>query len=343
MNSAAQMHHRAVQTNHRGQSGALVISLDFELHWGVRDCVPLDKAERKRLLIARAMVPKILALFSEYSIRATWATVGALFADSGEQFNAFAPRTRPAYAASTLNPYIEKLGRSEQDDPFHFAPSLIREIASTSGQEIASHSFSHYYCMEKGQDGEAFEADLVSAVSIARHCGYRLESFVFPRNQANRAYFSVAARHGIRVIRAVGEAGPYAAMDFNGQKRWKHRGARLLDTFTNVYGAQTVPWPVHESPAILKPSRYLQPCRSWLRPLDSLKIDRIVSQMKAAAEEGTVFHLWWHPEDFATGGDANLSVLRQVLCAFCELRDRKRMRSLNMADTIRVKARSKQN
>src|SRR5215472_13914167 len=75
--------------------GALVISLDFELHWGVRDSASLDENERARLLSARRIVPRMLDLFEEFSIHATWATVGLLFAHSRTEVEAFKPTRRP--------------------------------------------------------------------------------------------------------------------------------------------------------------------------------------------------------------------------------------------------------
>src|SRR5438445_6304032 len=105
----------------RGHTGALVISLDFELHWGVRDHAPLDEAERARLLAARAGIPRILDLFDEFSVHATWAVVGLLFARSKEEAEAFRPEEQPNYRDARLGPYQEQLGTDECDDPFQFA------------------------------------------------------------------------------------------------------------------------------------------------------------------------------------------------------------------------------
>src|SRR5215472_16117200 len=87
----------------RKRPGALVISLDFELHWGVRDSSPLDGNERARLLSARRMVPRMLDLFEEFSIHATWATVGLMFAHSRTEVEAFRPTRRPKYRDSQLD------------------------------------------------------------------------------------------------------------------------------------------------------------------------------------------------------------------------------------------------
>ncbi len=49
------------------QAGAFVISLDFELHWGVHDVFALE-AYRNNLLGARTVIPKLLRLFEERQV-----------------------------------------------------------------------------------------------------------------------------------------------------------------------------------------------------------------------------------------------------------------------------------
>jgi hypothetical protein len=61
-------------------SGILVISLDFELYWGVRDVFALEEYA-SNLLGVRKVVPAVLQLFDQYGIHATWATVGFLFSE----------------------------------------------------------------------------------------------------------------------------------------------------------------------------------------------------------------------------------------------------------------------
>lgn len=56
-------------------SGQFVISLDFELLWGVRDHSN-KQAYGQNVLGARDAVPRMLELFEGHGIRATWATGG---------------------------------------------------------------------------------------------------------------------------------------------------------------------------------------------------------------------------------------------------------------------------
>jgi len=157
---------------------------------------------------------------------------------------------------------------------------------------------------------------------------------VFARNQVNPPYLPLLAQHGVSIYRGVGGSGPYKAVDFVEHRRLRHRAARLLDTLIDVYGPQAVDWPGEVEPACLEPSRYLQRCRTFLAPFRPLAVRRIIGQMQSAARQRRIFHLWWHPEDFTTGGDANLSVLRQVLEAFHELRLRNLMTSLSMGESV---------
>lgn len=131
--------------------GALVISLDFELHWGVRDHMKADGPYSRNLFGARSAVPRMLSLFREFDVAATWATVGFLFARNRDELMDFSPSERPRYHNVQLDPFHESIGRNEAEDPLHFAPSLLETIRATDRQEIASHTFSHYYCLEPGQ------------------------------------------------------------------------------------------------------------------------------------------------------------------------------------------------
>jgi peptidoglycan/xylan/chitin deacetylase (PgdA/CDA1 family) len=316
----------------RKRPGALVISLDFELHWGVRDSASLDGNERARLLSARRMVPRMLDLFEEFSIHATWATVGLLFAHSRTEVEALKPTRRPTYRDTRLDPYQETLGAGETDDPFHFAPSLIAEIASRPGQEIACHSFSHYYAMEPGQAGEEFEADLRSAVAIAAHSGHSLRSYVFPRNEVNPEYLSILKRSGILAYRGTEPAKIKQARSFDEQRRPHRRLGRLLDTYLDLCGNQTCPWPRDERLVSVAASRYLRPYSPVLQSFEAWRHARIERAMKYAAEQGEVFHLWWHPEDFSYHCDENLRFLRSVLSTFDSYRVHYGMVSAGMAE-----------
>jgi peptidoglycan/xylan/chitin deacetylase (PgdA/CDA1 family) len=316
--------------------GAFVISLDFELYWGVRDHRRLDPPERKRLLAARSVVPKILAAFRDHEIRATWATVGLLFARSREEAYSCRPEHVPSYRQAELDPYVERMGRDESEDPFRFAPSLIRVIEQEAGQEIGSHSYSHYYSLEEGQSEKEFKADIAGAIRIAENSGYQLRSYVFPRNQVSRHYLPILRQAGFHAYRGTEPAASKTPVTYREQRRPWLRVLRLADTYWDLNGPQTVAFPKDRHLARLGASRYLRPFSPALSSLESMRLHRIATAMKSAAREGRIFHLWWHPEDFAGHPDRNIDFLHRVLNMFDKCRNEDGMASLSMGDVGRM-------
>lgn len=306
-------------------TGALVVSLDFELHWGVRDHEPVDGPYRANLLGARTAIPRLLDLFEEYGVSATWAVVGFLFAGSRADLERHRPRVLPRYADRALDPYDEAVGEGEADDPLHYAPSLVAAIRERPGQEIGTHSYSHYYCAEPGQGREAFADDLRSAVAIAGRAGVELRSIVFPRNQVNPAYAGVLVDAGLHCYRGTGPAALAGAGS-------GARGRRLLDAYLGR-DARAVPWESVRQPNGLHDvaaSLFLRPWTPRWRRFDRLRRDRVVRGLREAASSGQIFHLWWHPHNFGAHPDQNLAFLREVLEAFAAYRDRGALRSLSM-------------
>src|SRR5690606_37932394 len=86
------------------RQGTFVVSLDFELGWGVQD-INRDGNYDQNILAVYDVVPKMLQLFEMYEIHATWATVGALFATSIEDLKKYIPVERPSYVKNSYSPY----------------------------------------------------------------------------------------------------------------------------------------------------------------------------------------------------------------------------------------------
>lgn len=222
-------------------SGQFVVSLDFELLWGVR-----DHADRtsygKNVLGAREAVPQMLEIFAQNSIHATWATVGFLFCETRDELIEMSPPEdlRPRYnnpALSNYN-YFPEVGRNEAEDPFYFAASLIDQISKTPGQEVATHTFSHFYTLEPGATKEAFAADLEAARLVAARRGIKLRSIVFPRNQYSAAHMDICRAAGLVAWRGNPASWAYRATAGKGQTLAR-RGLRLIDAHSGIFGAQT--------------------------------------------------------------------------------------------------------
>jgi peptidoglycan/xylan/chitin deacetylase (PgdA/CDA1 family) len=309
--------------------GRFVISFDFELFWGVRDTTTLARYGRN-ILGVRDAVPRLLDLFERYGVRSTWGTVGFLFFDDKEDLLAHLPDIRPRYADERLSPYaaIPQIGRNEASDPYHFGLSLIRRIMSCPGQEIGTHTFSHYYCREPGQDESAFRADLGAAQRAALRLGIALRSITFPRHQIN--YLRTCREAGLIAFRGQ----PRAWMHDPNQRRMPARRAlRFADGYLSISGHNARRARREASGMIDVPSsRFLRPFRPRLRSLEGVRFRRIASGMRRAAADGAIYHLWWHPHNFGSHLEDNLAMLRRILETFRELALEQGMQANTMAE-----------
>jgi hypothetical protein len=315
------------------QAGALVISLDFELHWGVRDHSAPHAGVADSLIASRDTVTTLADLFVGRNVRATWATVGLLFASTADEADRHMPNVRPNYDRPELDPYREPIGRDEHQDPLHLAGSLVDQLCGLEGQELASHTFSHFYCLERGPDEAAFRADLDSAQEAASTRGLRLKSLVLPRNQWRDDYANVVLETGFECIR--GPQPGWANRSRRGEETGLAvRAARLATTYAGP-ALHTFGWDeVVEGSGLcnIPASTFLRPLSPRTRSLESLQYHRIVAGMRDAARRGRILHLWWHPQNFVVDPEANMALLQRVLDELDRLRTTEGMRSLSMSD-----------
>jgi len=181
--------------------GVFLISLDFELHWGCFDT--MQELNENYFKNTRAAIPEMLKIFAENDIHVTWATVGMLFNKSQSEWM----QNKPALIPEFLNPHvsayewIRKNGFTTEEDPYHFASEIIKKIMNTPNQEIGTHTYAHYFCLEEGQSKEYFAADITMAKKMAEAYGIEIKSLVFPRNQFKKEYLSVCIENGIEAVR----------------------------------------------------------------------------------------------------------------------------------------------
>jgi peptidoglycan/xylan/chitin deacetylase (PgdA/CDA1 family) len=321
-------------------NGIFSISLDFELHWGGFEKWPLEKY-RQYFLNTREAIPQMLGLFAKNEVHVTWATVGMLFHSTREEVMDNSPDLKPTYKISALSAYqyISRvgIGRNENKDPFHFAPSLIQQIINTPGQELGTHTFAHYYCNEEGQNIDQFRADLQAAQRAAGKYNTKLTSLVFPRNQFNDEYLRACFEEGITAVRSNPLDWFWHIHSTQNESAWK-RLNRGLDAYFPIGKKNT--YQLDELkirsgyPVCLPASRLLRPYNPKEFVLNDFKIARIRSEMERAAKKGEVYHLWWHPHNFGNYPQQSLDGLRKILKHYRYCRERFNMETLTMGETV---------
>ncbi|MBB4824894.1 peptidoglycan/xylan/chitin deacetylase (PgdA/CDA1 family) [Sporosarcina luteola] len=314
--------------------GRFIISLDFELNWGVHDVFTLQEYGN-HLLGGRKAIGEMLSLFQKYDIHATWATVGMLCFDEKKEMELHMPLLQPSYENPGFSPYgkLAAVGENEEADPYHFGKSLVQQILQVPHQEIGTHTFSHYYCLEKGQTEDQFKEDLKAALSVPSLKEMPVRSLVFPRNQMNPMYLSICKAAGIESYRGNEENWLYEPSGYADRGSWK-RILCLMDCYFNLTGHHTYRLEPADSkePVNLRASRFLRPYHPLLRVFEPLRLKRIKKGIEHAAKEKEIYHLWWHPHNFGAHTAENLRVLESILIHVDEMRRTHGMQSMNMAE-----------
>ena len=310
--------------------GCLVFSLDFELYWGVTDSRTIE-GYGPDIITGRETIPRLLKLFDKYGIHATWGTVGMLFAENKEQLAKYIPEIKPDYENVRLSAYrhFETIGSCESEDNLHYAHSLIKEIIKNKHQEIGSHTFSHYYCREKGQTIEAFADDIKSARRIAKEIfDIDIKSFIFPRNYFNADYLKVLKENNIFAVRGNQN---HFAYDKN---KMISRLFRLIDMYIPICGGKS--YYKHEcyqdGIVDVKASVFFRKYDKRLSFLEPLKMLNVKHLMKIAAKKGKVIHIWWHPHNMGANPDKFLEQIEELLIHFKKLQTKYGFESKNMGE-----------
>jgi peptidoglycan/xylan/chitin deacetylase (PgdA/CDA1 family) len=321
------------------RAGYFVVSLDLELFWGMVDKATLE-SYGPAVKGERTAIPRLLSLFSEYGIHATWATVGMIMAKNRTELLHYAPppKLRPRYRHEASSTYhhlnLGHVGKDEASDPYHFGPTLVSLIHGTPHQEIGNHTFSHYYCVDEATpQPDCFAADLTAFTAIAAERGITAESFVFPRNQWTETARAALPRAGITTYRGTEQHFLYRARPDSEQTR-PLRALRLLDHYLNLSGHHTYPLPAPDAAGLvnLPASRFLRPYHPLLRPFERLRLSRITRAMTHAATRGEVFHLWWHPHNFGLHQEENFRNLRVILDQYQRLSKQYGFTSMTMGE-----------
>jgi len=309
--------------------GIFTISLDFELFWGVRDHRTLENYG-ENIRNVHHVVPRLLELFSKYNVHCTWATVGFLFFNEKKEMMSYLPVQRPTYEKKDYDPY-PYLEQNELEKIYHFAPALIEQIRRTPGQEIGTHTFSHFYTLEKNTTIGQFQSDLRAAIAIAKEKGIEIKSIVFPRNQYSDEHIKTCLQEGIKIYRGNALSGVYKPTSRENEKLFR-KGTRFADAYINITGHHCHAIPAVSEIINLPASRFLRPYDPKFKMFDGLKLRRIKQGIKFAAKHGLIYQLWWHPHNFGKYMNENFKFLEQVLEYYHQLNREGKIESQNMLE-----------
>lgn len=312
------------------------ISLDFELMWGVFDKKSIT-TYGQNISSVHSVIPMVLELFNKYDIHCTWATVGMLFNSNLDELKKSIPDLLPSYVEDKFSAYNHISNINEGDFEIYYSgDKLINKICSYENQEIATHTYSHYYCLEEGQNADQFKADLELAILKGENRDIKIKSIIFPRNQYNLDSIEVCKLVGIRAFRG-NETNFIHKPRNQSQLNTLIRALRYLDSYIKISGYNTYKELKLEANILNIPSSsFLRPYNSKLRFLEKFKLKRIKSAMLHAAKNNSLYHLWWHPHNFGANINENLFNLEEILKCYSYLNSKYKMKSLNMNEVSEI-------
>lgn len=269
--------------------GTVVISVDAELGWGLHD---LDSPPRERIEGARLGWNRLVDLFDEFDLPATWAVVGHLLLDGCDGVHADHP-TPAGWFARERDSW-----RARPD--LRFGPDLVRRVVDADAtHELACHSFSHVPFDDPRTTEALARAELDASIEAASVHGLAFDSFVFPRNGVGHR--AVLANRGFSCYRGVAPVGRFAARPgarpLGKLARATLAPPTLVDPRIDEFGLVDVP-----------ASLFLFGFEGRARSVvESVWADPVLREARrgidAAVRSESVFHLWLHPNDITEARD----------------------------------------
>lgn len=311
--------------------GGLVISQDFEMLWG---SIGSNKFEtfKKNVIHEDFIIDKTLELFKKYKIHATWAIVGAMLCKNSNEANNYINNDIIYKNWNfSMKDYINSI--PDELNKYYFAPHYLYKLLSIKHQEIATHTFSHFYCLEDDSKKSLFEEEIQNSKKIFSEYGVEIKSIILPRNQVNTSWNDVLLKNKITAVRM---RQPAFILSKNKQRS---KIIDFLDSYIPIrknlcYNIKNI----KEENGVynIKASMFYRTYNEKLKIFEYLKTARIKHEMTISAKKGLIFHLWWHPHNMGSNIKYNFKQLESILKHYKKLSSKYDYKSYNMEEIVNL-------
>ena len=310
-----------MNTNHNFVTldrGAFVVSLDFELAWGTRGRPSADRVGRY-LDGARPAIDRMLQLFQQYQVSATWVMVGGLLLGGSGRHPLLSDFR---YDDIPIGDY--------KSQPNWYAEDIVEKIRDCGvPQEIGCHTLTHMYVNESDESRQQLDWEVKEFVNLFEQLGFpKPVSFIFPKHYMH--HFDVIARHGFKCYR-----GPESGW-FERLPTAPVRGAmRLLNSRLRRAPVVGLPSPSPEGLVEIPSSHFYAPFQSVGRYVSlNDRVAQAIAGLNAAAKQNKIYHLWTHPFNMGADTESLLGGLESILQHFQTLRDSGRIECRTMGSLV---------
>jgi len=306
------------------------------LIWGTLDLFGPERFRAACEIERAVIIDRLLDLFVEYDVPATWCILGHLFLDhcEPEQGIKHPEIIRPSHAWFKQDWFEHDPAGDESDSPIFFGRELVEKIRACSvKQEIGCHSFSHVIFGDAGCSVETAESELAASVEAAGRLGIEMRSFAFPRNEVG--HLAALRKYGFAFYRGP-EPHWYERAALPGILK---RVAHLLEVLISAEPPVALPEQTREGLWNVPGSMIYFPMHGLRRHIPtSFRVRRAIKGLDAAARRNRIFHLWFHPTNMADRTDAMFDGLRRILDYACSLRARDELTILPMCSAASMEA-----
>ena len=280
--------------------GAFVVSLDFELAWGTRGRPSADKVG-PHLSGTRRAIDRMLQLFQQYEISATWVMVGGLLLGGSKR--------HPLLSDSR---YADIPVGDCRSQPNWYAEDIVQKIYDCRvAQEIGCHTLTHMYVNESDESRQQFDWELGEFVKLFQQRGFpKPASFIFPKHYMH--HFDLIAKHGFKCYR-----GPETGW-FERLPSAPLRGAmRLVNSRLRRTPVVGLPSPSPDGLVEIPSSHFYAPFQSVGKyvPLND-RVAQAKAGLNAAAKQKKIYHLWTHPFNMGADTASLMNGLESILKHF---------------------------
>lgn len=307
------------------KQGYFLFSLDTELAWGYFDQYRPGRFSKGGVWERKA-IHRLLDIFDEFEISATWAVVGHMFFAACE-------KCEVCPVLDWKGKYLSFEQIYDTDDGLWYGADVI-ELLQTRGarHEIGFHGYTHKVFDERTMTEAEVKTEISEWQRLAVRKNITPYSVAFPRNQAG-------------YLKAFKDAGYIC---YRGDEL-RPKGSRftLLRKAMNVFDLIfQVRSPLVYDPILEENGLVNLPASRWLFGMNrrveavldavglaNLRIRPMVDAVKRAAREGKIVHIWAHPEEFTS--DRDFEKLRYLLKQVADEVKQGSMQSITMIDLAR--------
>ena len=298
--------------------GVMIFSLDLELAWGTRGR-PSAAHVGPYLDGTRYAIDRLLTLFEDHEVPATWAIVGSLLLGRG---------TDDSHDWLSDDRFRDVPRGNSITEPRWYAEDILRSIQECSTtQEIGCHTLTHLYVDPTPAGREAFREELRRFRQLFDQLLLEQPiTFIYPK--AMMGHFDVLAEEGFRCFR-----GP--------EPRWYESlpgvhlpaAIRVLDGKLALTPNVSLPQLTKERLWMLPSSQFYSPRMSVGRHVTvAQRVRKACEGLRKAALDRGIFHLWTHPFNLGQSTDELIEGLDAILREARQLRDEDRLEIVSMGE-----------